>query len=419
MMFFARTLAILIGLAALPASQAAAGQGSGPSHGSSACSTPGQCRHGPLSAVGPKAAAVSVSPWVAYTLDGAVYVVRADGRGRHQVSTREDASEPALAPGGRFVAFLSGPLNTLRVKSIRVARVGGPPKAGVAVRQCRQTLGSLVWSPNGRQFAFVSRFSIWVAGTTGRAPRMIIPGTRNSPRWSPIWSPDSRYVAASFRFDLLPHGIPGPRLGVAVADTATGSRTSEFIDFPAWLPRRNHHFIDASVPGSVIGWLTDGSLLASTFLSGAGVPLDGVWSAPPGGGPARLIVGAVKNRRLEMSGPLNGATSALLSPDGSRLLLNPGSGAWVGPATGGLGRFVSLHVGPRFVVSQIAWEGNHELAFDRLRIKSHNMAEWFLMKLSSFSLASGHTTPLAHLWGPDQEQLEVAAPTRCQGCGVG
>jgi hypothetical protein len=79
---------------------------------------------------------------------------------------------------------------------------------------------------------------------------------------------------------------------------------------------------------------------------------------------------------------------------------------------------VSLHVNAGFVVSQVAWEGKHELAFVRLRVKPHDTSEWFLMKLSSFSLESGHTTPLAHLWSPGQDQLEVAAPTRCAGCGV-
>lgn len=264
----------------------------------------------------------------------------------------------------------------------------------------------------------MSRFSIWLWGQTAHTPRRIIPGTKAHPRFSPVWSPDSRYVGASFELSPLKNGRSSTRLGVSVYDVASRTHATEYVAFPSWLAAAKRHFIGGSAPGAVFGWLPDGSLLASTVFLGEGTPLDGLWSAPANGGKARLLMGTIQNWKLRVEGPFSDATTALLSPDDSTILINPGDEIWVGSPYTGRGHFMSLHVSHGFVVSQIAWASAKELAFNRIRAIPRKASEWFLLKSSLFSLTTGHTKPVAHVVGPSQTSLEVAPPTKCTDCGA-
>jgi hypothetical protein len=359
------------------------------------------------------------NPLIAYTFEGSVYVIRSDGSGRHRVTTRENASQPALSPGGTYIAFLAGPpgyRDNLPVTSVRVARVAGPPKAGFVVQSGKDILGSPVWSPDGRHLAFTYGLSIGVWNRINGHARLVLFGSHALSFDHPVWSADSETVAGSGV--NWQSGVPQARLGIGVANLGDGTRRTEFIEFPSWFPDKDDHYLRGSAPGLLIGLNLDGALLVSSTFLGEGGAINGLWRGPAGGGKAVLVVGIVKNHKLLATGPFADATTALLSPNGFHILVNPGNRVWVGSSTGSGGKFVNLHVRAPFVVSQISWEGNHKLAFNRIRMEQGDLVLRYLMKLSSFSFSTGHTKPLAHLWDIGQGGLEIADPIRCLACGM-
>jgi Tol biopolymer transport system component len=130
----------------------------------------------------------------------AVWVMRADGSGRHPVTTGPmNAKRGELSPDGRFVAFdgASRPTRTLTEFDIHVIGVDGRGRRDLTSGPSRDVEAH--WSPDGRTLVFQRRptefgpWSLWRIGVDGRGLRRLAAGH------SPAWSPDGRTIAFSRR----------------------------------------------------------------------------------------------------------------------------------------------------------------------------------------------------------------------------
>src|SRR6266540_1674331 len=128
--------------------------------------------------------------------DGTIYLVKADGSGRHRLPMRRHRyiSNVAWSPDARKIAYDSN-------EGILVVNVDG----GV-VRLLSRTGFELrpAWSPDGREIAFDQNedgySSIWVVRTGGGHARRLTPGVEFG---GPVWSPDGRTMLLTHRYNGL------------------------------------------------------------------------------------------------------------------------------------------------------------------------------------------------------------------------
>ena len=128
--------------------------------------------------------------------DGTIYLVKADGSGRHKLPMRRHRyiSSVAWSPDARRIAYDSN-------EGILVVNVDG----GV-VRSLSRTGFELrpAWSPDGREIAFDQNedgySSIWVVRTGGGHARRLTPGIEFG---GPVWSPDGRTMLLIHRYNGL------------------------------------------------------------------------------------------------------------------------------------------------------------------------------------------------------------------------
>lgn len=132
-------------------------------------------------------------------LSGLWLVSLRDGRMRPLQLTSSNARDPAVAPGGRRIAYSDYRLQS-EIWEVRLDSGEQRP-----LIQANRENHSAQYSPNGKQVAFVSdrtgSWEIWIADASGQAQRQI---TRfEGPMvGSPRWSPDSSQLA----FDARPEG---------------------------------------------------------------------------------------------------------------------------------------------------------------------------------------------------------------------
>jgi hypothetical protein len=195
-----------------------------------------------------------------------------------------------------------------------------------------------------------------------------------------------------------------------VVDTVTGRHRAVVIRFPAWLKGTGP--VEESYPLQLIAWLPGGKLLLGTSGLGIGLQLTGIWVASPAGGAARLIVGTPNSPRLVLKFPLLNATQALLSPDGTKLLLDPGNRFWIASSSGGNGRVLNRS-SRSCLMSQAAWVGNAHVAYVCIGGGPANV----FAHLYAVTVAGGHPRLLASIHSRQQDALSIAPPTRCIACG--
>src|SRR6266508_4623457 len=175
--------------------------------------------------------------------DGTIYLVKADGSGRHRLPMRRHRyiSNVAWSPDAREIAFDQ---NEDGYSSIWVVRTGGgharrltpgvefggpvwspdgrtmllihrynglysikvranSPRRLVPVIGGRQALAewkfgdsstTVAWSPNGKQIAFLTRTELWVMKADGTGRRMLLQAPDRTNR-DIAWSPDGRRLA--------------------------------------------------------------------------------------------------------------------------------------------------------------------------------------------------------------------------------
>jgi Tol biopolymer transport system component len=203
---------------------------------------------------------------------GGIFVSRADGSHLRRVA-RQGASEPALSPNGRLLAF---------VKTGRIWIVG---TNGRALRQLTSGRNDRDpdWSPNGATLAFVSFSSrgsgLFIQSLRGRR-RLLVRGDSSYPRWSP----DGRSIA-------YPHFGSGSRAKNGIYVVRRDGRRSRLVVRGA----------------SVFAWSPDGRRLA--FRDGS--PALGIVGVD-GRGLKRLTLPVVPSYRGDSTGALAWSPDARL-----------------------------------------------------------------------------------------------------------
>jgi hypothetical protein len=202
---------------------------------------------------------------------------------------------------------------------------------------------------------------------------------------------------------------------VTIVNAATGMRHAVIIRFSAGL--RGGSSFEEAYPSSVIAWLPNGQLLLGASGIGVGLRLTSIWTASPAGGMARMIVGTPKSPRLVLRFPLLNATAALVSPDGSRLVLNPGNRFWIASTSGHAERLLGLGIRGSCALAQAAWVGNNRLAYVTVCTQAGKAN--FLARLYMVPLSGGKPMLLAATCSPQQDQLSIVPPISCIACGGG
>jgi len=264
--------------------------------------------------------------------------------------------------------------------------------------------------------AFVGESGVWVWRVACGCVRLVAPETAaEASETGIVWSPNSQRLAAAFVPLTSAVVPPWDHLRVTIVDAATGLRHAVVIRFPAWL--RGRSSLEESYPSSVIAWLPNGQLLLGASGIGVGLRLTSIWAASPAGGTARMIVGTPKSPRRVLKFPLLNATTALVSPDGTMLLLNPGNRFWIASSSGHAGRLLALGIRGSCALAQAAWVGNNRLAYVTVCTLAGKAI--ILARLYVLPLSGGEPMLLAAVRSPQQDQLSIAPPLGCIACGGG
>ena len=203
---------------------------------------------------------------VAFTRDGALYVIRTDGSAQAKLV---EGSQPAWSPDGKRIAFSAGAIIGGLGEDIHVMNANGTGKT----RLTRLGIALLpAWSPDGRRIVFVtvsgSDFQIYVVNDDGSGLVQLT----NTPRvldLSPQWSPDGKQIAFYSNRDGNNEIYVMNTDGSAVTNlTSSPSNDS----YPVWSPDGKYLAFSSDRDGNdeIYRMNTDGSGLTRITNNSAG-----------------------------------------------------------------------------------------------------------------------------------------------------
>ena len=163
-----------------------------------------------------------------------VYVVRADGSRRKQLTQIGTAQSPDWSPDGKSLLFTNtadGPGGAV----YRMGANGRQTRLLFRESQAHQILQDPVWSPDGRRIAFATvrtgTFELWTYSLSGTFRQI----THEGFAVNPTWSPDGKQIA----YDGIGQSPGHATIFVAAAD-GTGRRDVSHAPFddsvPVWSP---------------------------------------------------------------------------------------------------------------------------------------------------------------------------------------
>ncbi|MES2125590.1 MAG: protein kinase [Gemmatimonadota bacterium] len=196
--------------------------------------------------------------------------------GRSEQFTAEPGLEiqPALSPDGKFVAFAQGNPSAMR---IFIRPVGGGRTVPLA-DDSTSVETHPVWSPDGSQLLFLTKYNLSIAPALGGSSRILVPApkdlTSNAPRLgvtAGTWSPDGRDIAFARADSLFVIPVNG-------GDARLVASGVEELHSCAWSPdgkwiacvSRN---VESVFPGQGFGNLSPTSIVLFAASGGAGQTL--------------------------------------------------------------------------------------------------------------------------------------------------
>ena len=206
----------------------------------------------------------------------AIWRVSLDGAPAMRVT---EGSSPAPAPRGRDFAFT-------RRGAIWMATAGADSTRVAQLIKARGSAGSLRWSPDGSQLAFVSNRGthsfVGVYTVAGRTLRWMAPSTDGDN--SPVWSPDGTRLAflrepyERRRMIFVPIRTAQP-WSIQVADAKTGQATEVFRAAPGqgsayWAIVADNQLFWSADDRIVFAWERTGFVHLYSIPSAGGVPVE-------------------------------------------------------------------------------------------------------------------------------------------------
>lgn len=174
-----------------------------------------------------------------------IWVMKKDGTGKQQVTNLGDTTEPSWSPDGKWLAFGAGgtpPYDAnfdYTLQKVKSTAPFGKPVVFPTGDNDARVAGSLAWSPNGKQIAFVSntfpaspdKFLLVYTLTTREVEMVDLVGGSCCGEGTfsdPTWTNNSRTIAYSVvRYPIGEPAPAGPHLEFA---SQTGTPLPTFPD---------------------------------------------------------------------------------------------------------------------------------------------------------------------------------------------